>query len=215
MSLIVFSVMIVMGLYLYIGTPPSQRTELSKKYFLKFIAGTTSLCLGILLFGEVDRFVTFVLVLFGFYFSLFNGLGLFAESSNTNISPDNIKPVEPIKKVEQPQQVAEVKVIPKQAVNKENFDKPVYLGNVRCNKCGHIDKAVLFSSSTLGDGFRKCHMCNEDFQFMSRYVGTTTYIGNYRCNLCNHQDEEKNFLASSAGDKFKQCHMCGGHFQIK
>ena len=211
-SLIVFTVLIAIGFYRYINTPESLRTDLSKKYFLKFILGTISLCLGILLFDIVDRLITFLLVMFGFYGALFNGINLFAENPNKNNAPNTLKVIKPIEKL---QQQLVVKNSSKPTVNSENFDKPKYLGNVRCAKCGHIDKAISFSASTLGDNFRKCYICNEDFNFMSRYNSTKTYIGNYRCNVCNYQDEEKNFLESSAGDKFKQCHMCGGHFQIK
>jgi hypothetical protein len=213
-SLIVFAVMIAIGLYRYLSTLPSQRTDVSKKFFLKFSIGATSLCLGILLFGNVDPFITFTLVLFGFYFSLFNGLGLFSENPNKNEGIANVKKSISIKKEFSSQQNNIPKVNLTPTIKKETFEKPTYSGNVRCGNCGHIDKAQSFGESTSGEGFRKCNKCSSDFQYMSRYVGSTTYIGNYRCNSCHHQDEEKNFLPSSAGGEFRQCHMCGGHFQI-
>lgn len=213
LGLIVFSVAIAIAVYRYINTPATQRTELAKKYFFRFSIGLLALFLGVVLIDVVDKLIAVILILLGFYLALFSGMDLTTESQKIK------KPVNSL--ADEINFHKEAAQVYKKTVEKNNelVHKKVgtesYVGNIRCRECGCIDKVSSFLVSSMGGGFRKCHRCGKDFQYLSRYVSEKTYIGNYRCNSCNQQDEESHFLPSSAGGDYRQCHMCGSHFQVK
>lgn len=214
LSLIVFPILIAIGVVRYIHTSPSKRTELSKKYFLRFVVGVLSVFFGVLLVDIFEPLISFLLILFGFYLALFSGMDLTSQNPQINevqaITNNDLPPLE-----KSPATKVFFNVDEKKKSNHNLNEAKNYYGNIRCRHCGYVGEGSIFAESALGSGYKKCISCNKDFKFLSTYISEKTYLGNYRCNSCGQQDEEKFFLPSDAGGNFRQCHMCGSHFQIE